>query len=274
MKLPKKQLGYSQKILMLCVLAAFGSAHADEDEVAQLIKPDSSMRIGLGSATGDKYDRAILGQYNGLRKNDTSLQLDVDVAKRDDATGLWTNFQGSNLGLDNRELNFSQQKQGDWKYVVTYSELVRHDPRTINTGLQNGGTTAPTVVSLATPWTGANLNLNIKRQGLGLGGEKWLTPDLMFELSAKNESRKGSRLSGIGASCSDIVGTTFPCAGTAGAILMLPEPINSTTRQFEAEAELFGRQIHGERRLLWLRFRGQRQWIAESCGGEWEFAES
>ena len=164
MKTPKKQFRFSQKLLALSVLAAFGPAHAEEDEVAQLVHPESSVSAGLGAATGDSKDRTIFGQYNGLRKDGVKLLLDIDVVKRDDATGLWTNLQDTILVWITANCSFSQNKQGDWKYSVDYSELVRHDPRTINTGLQNAGTTTPTVVSLATPGSGADLNLEIKRK--------------------------------------------------------------------------------------------------------------
>ena len=240
MKIPKQQFCFSKKLLVLSVLAAFGSAHADEEEVAQLIKPDSSVSVGLGAATGDSKDRAIFGQYNGRRLDSSYLLLDIDVVKRDDALGLWTNFQGSNLGLDNQELSFSQNKQGDWKYSVEYSELVRRDPRTINTGMLNAGTTTPTVVSLATLGAGENLNLDIRRKAVSLSGEKWLTPNLMFEASFKNEDRNGARLSGTGLVCANNIAYTFPCSTTTGALLMLPEPINSTTKQFEAKLNYSG----------------------------------
>jgi MtrB/PioB family decaheme-associated outer membrane protein len=240
MKIPKQQFGFSKKLIVLSVLAAFGSAHADEEEVAQLIKPDSSVSAGLGAATGDSKDRAIYGQYNGRRLDGSNLLLDIDVVKRDEALGLWTNFQGSNLGLDNQELSFSQNKQGDWKYSVEYSELVRRDLRTINTGMLNAGTTTPTVVSLATLGAGTNLNLDIRRKAASISGEKWLTPNLMFEASFKNEDRNGARLSGTGLACSNAIGYTFPCSSTTGALLMLPEPINSTTKQFEAKLNYSG----------------------------------
>lgn len=240
MKSPVIQLASSHKLLALAALAAFGLAHADEDEIAQLTKPASTISIGLGDAIGNSQDRTIYGQYNGLRKDNTFLLLDLDIVKRDDALGKWTTFQGNHLGLDNRELRFSQDKQGDWKYYVEYSELVRHDPRTINTGQLNAGTTTPMVVSLTTPGTGTDLNLDIKRKGVSLGGEKWLTSNLMFEASAKNEDRNGARLTGTGITCGNTVLSSIPCTVTTGAMLMLPEPIDSTTKQIELKLNYSG----------------------------------
>lgn len=167
MNTSKQHFGFSQKLIVLAVLAAFGPAHAEED-IAQYIKPDSSISVGLGAASGDSKDRTFFGQYNGLRTDDASLLLDFDIVKRDDATGLWTNFEGRNLGLDNRELRFSQNKQGDWKYSAEYNEITRHDIRTINTGLQGAGTTTPAVTLLGTPGSGSDLNLDLKRKSLSL----------------------------------------------------------------------------------------------------------
>ena len=130
MKTPKQQFGFNQKLLVLTLLAAFGAANAADDEIAKLIKPDSAeVSVGLGMVNGDSRDRTIFGQYNGWRKDDAGLLLDFDYIRRDEATGLWTNAEGRNIGQDNRELSFSQQKQGDWKYSLGYSELVRHEPR-------------------------------------------------------------------------------------------------------------------------------------------------
>ena len=250
MKIPTQHFGFSQKLLALTLLAAFGSAHAGDDEMAQFIKPDSTVvSVGAGAVSGDSKNRTIFGQYNGLRKNDAQLLLDFELIKRDDASGLWTNAEGRNLGLDNRELRFSQQKQGDWKYSAEYSELVRRDPRTINTGLLGAGTTSPTVSALGVVGTGSDLNLDLKRKGLTLSGEKWLTSNLLFEASFKTEDKDGARLSGIGNYCSNVIGALAgtPSANTCargtpvnGALLLLPEPINSTTRQFDARLSYSG----------------------------------
>ena len=237
MKTTRHHSGFTQKVLFLTVLAAFGPAHADDDEIAQLIKPDSTVvSAGLGFASGNAADRAVFGQYSGWRTNGFGLLLDFELIGRDDATGLWTNFSGSNLGLDNRELSFSQQKQGDWTYSAAYSELVRHEPRSVITGVQGGGTVAP-VVNPAAALTEQKLEL--KRKGVTLGVEKWLTPNLMVEATFKSEEKDGARLFGIGNYCSNAI-SGYPCSTTAGALLLLPEPINSTTQQFEARVNLSG----------------------------------
>lgn len=243
MNIAQQHPGFGKTFLVLVVLAAIGPALAEEGEdIAQYIKPESSVSVGLGGASGDSRERAIFGQYNGMRNHSGSLLLDIDMIKREDATGKWTTLEGHNLGLDDRELRYSQQLQGDWKYYLDYNQLVHREIRTINTGMQGAGTTTPTVVRLAAPGTGTDLDLKVKRESVGLGMEKWFTPALQIEVSAKNENKDGARLFGKGFACSSTWVTDGVCtaSSTQWAQLMLPEPINSTTRQLEAKLNFSG----------------------------------
>ncbi|MFA7269734.1 MAG: MtrB/PioB family decaheme-associated outer membrane protein [Sterolibacterium sp.] len=260
MKLSKQNFAFStlnptagtrQTLLAVSLLAAFAPAQAS-DEVDQLIKPDSALSIGVAGVSGNSQDRSIFGQYSGMRKNNASLVLDVDVVKRDDATGTWSILQGRNLGLDNRELGATYGKQGDWKLSAEYSEITRRDPRTINTGMQNAGTTSPSVVSLSAPGTGSDLNLDTKRKGVTLSGEKWITPNLQFEASFKHEEKDGARLFGRGIACGVFAAVRNTCGTPAGtsllsatstAMLLLAEPINSTIKQFEAKLNFSGEKF-------------------------------
>ena len=226
---------FSQKVIVVAMLAAFGSAHAED--VAQYILPDSTISAGVAGTSGNQRDRALFGQYNGMRKDSAYPLLDLDIKQRDEATGTWLTLQGRNLGLDTRELNVAYERQGKWKISADYNEMIRNDPRTINTAMQGIGSTTPTVV-LAAPGTGTDVNLKVTRKALGVAGEVWLTSNLHFEASFKNEDKEGSRLNGIGFSCtsSTAPGCVGPTATRTGwALLMIPEPIKSTTQQFEAK---------------------------------------
>ncbi|MCX7170202.1 MAG: MtrB/PioB family outer membrane beta-barrel protein, partial [Proteobacteria bacterium] len=250
MNLNKQNFAFGQTVLALSLLAAFTPAQAEDDPdlLARLSKPETSLSVGVAGVSGDSQNRSIFGQYNGMRKDGGSLLLDVDVIRRDEATGTWTILQGRNLGLDNRELGATYWKQGDWKVSAEYNEITRRDPRTINTGLLNVGTTAPVVSSLATPGTGREINLDLQRKGVTLSTEKWLTPYLQFEASFKHEDKDGARLFGRGIACGAFAAVRNACgaatgallAGTNTAFLMLPEPINSSTKQFEAKLNFTG----------------------------------
>jgi len=232
-----------QSILVISLAVAFGNASAAEEDVAQLIKPDSSISIGLGAVSGNKEDRAVFGQYNGMRRSQGQLILDVDYLRRDDASGTWTNMNGRSLGNENREFGFSQQKQGDWRYFFEYGELVRNYSNTINTNITGIGTANLTINSVGNPaasagaaalkaaqGTGNNEDLKTTRKALAFGGDKWLTPNLQLEMSFKNEDKTGARTFGMGTNCS---AGRYGCTANGGALLLLPEPINSSTRQFE-----------------------------------------
>lgn len=239
MNTSKQHFGFSQKVMVLAILAAFGPVHADDD-MAEFIKPESSISAGVGAVSGDSKDRALFGQYNGLRKHDYYGLFDLDYVRRNDDTGIWTTLQGRNLGLETREVRFGQQKQGDWRYSAEYSELIRINPNTINTGMVGAGTATPTVIAVPTPGSGQDLDLQLKRKAASLGFDKWITSNLQFEASFRNEDKDGARLFGRGLNCSSTAGATIPCSANSGALLLLPEPINSTTRQIESRLNFSG----------------------------------
>ncbi len=247
MKPSNARFSFTQKLLTLSLLAAFGPAHADE-AVDLLIKPESTVSAGVTAVSGNSGDRSIFGQYSGMRKDSAYLLLDADIIKRDDASGTWLLFKGNNLGLDNRDFSLSYIKQGDWKVSADYSELIRREARTVNTALQGAGSTTPTVVSLAAPGIGSELNLELKRRGITLSTDKWLTPGLQFEASFKNEDKDGARIFGRGIACGVFAAQRNTCGAAAGtllastntAMLMLPEPVNSNTKQFEARLNYSG----------------------------------
>ena len=250
MKPANQNFTFSHTLLALSLLAAFAPVQAEDDPdlLPRLSKPESSFSIGAAGVSGDKSDRSIFGQYNGMRKDGGYLILDLDYIKRDETTGTWTILQGRNLGLDNRELSATYWKQGDWKVSAEYNELTRRDPRTINTGLQNAGSVAPVVNSLAAPGTGGQLNLDLQRKGVTVSAEKWLTDNLQLEASFKHEDKDGARMSGRGIACGAFAALRNACGAAAGtllantntAFLMLPEPVNSTTKQFEAKLNYSG----------------------------------
>jgi MtrB/PioB family decaheme-associated outer membrane protein len=239
----EQHFGFKQKLLVVALLVAFGPASADDAAIAKLISPDSTtVSAGVGGVVGDQSDRTIFGQYNGWANHSGAVLLDFELIKRDDATGTWMHAEGRDLGLDSRELSFSRDKQGDFKYSLQYSELVHHDPRTINTGLQGIGSTALTVNTLATPGSGANFNLDTKRRSYALGFEKRINDSVMVEASLKSEKKDGTRLSGQGTYCSNII-TGPSCASTLGALLMMPEPISATTHQLDVKANFSGKNF-------------------------------
>lgn len=233
--------GSGRALLALAMLAACGPTQAQESSMA------ASVTAGAGVVSGDSAERAIFGQYNGLRPDRAYGLLDFQYDRRIEATGIWTRFRGVNVFGENRELNFLWNKVGDWKFVAEFSELVRREPYSVNTGLVGAGTTTPQVTYLAGgPGTGWNLDPSTKRQGLGLAYSKWLSPAIELQTSLKSENKDGARLFGRGFACPSPVAPG--CAPTTGAnpgwaVLMVPEPINANHSQLEARLSYAGGKL-------------------------------
>ena len=169
------------------ILLAYGNAYAENSpEVLAMTSPESVIGFGVGVVTSGS-DTKRFSQYTGMNTS-TSILQDIEVLKRDDEKGFWTRISARNIGLETRELNFSQQKQGAWKYAIDYNEIVRLDPYVVHTGLTGVGTATPTVSLIATPdmppaWATANgldpsngvqgndVELILKRTAYGISGD-------------------------------------------------------------------------------------------------------
>lgn len=243
MKTIDRQPAAGPKALALALLAALGAAHAEDDEVVA----ESSVTVGAGVVSGDSSDRSIFGQYNGLKPDRGYGLLDFDYYRRNDTTGTLATFQGIDVLGENRELHFLWKRQGNWRFAADFSELVRREPYSIDTGLIGAGTSTPQVVHLpGGAGSGLDFDPKTKRQGLGFGFSKWLSPSVEFKASLKTENRDGSRLYGRGFSCPSPVAPG--CAPTTGAnpgwaVLMLPEPIDSNHSQLEARISYAGEKL-------------------------------
>lgn len=224
---------FQRTVLALAVCAAFAPVQAlaadDEASAAQ-----TTISVGLGAVDGSNADRALFGQYNGLRDHSAVGMLDIDYSLRKPETSSWVQFTGSSLLGDTRELGLVWKNPGSWKFTADYGELVHYDPNMVNTGLLGAGSTAPQVVPLlGGPGTGADLELKTKRTNLGLGFTKIISPRLQFAVDLKTEKKEGARLFGLGQICSPLI--TGSCNTALGSgVLMLPEPINANHSQVEA----------------------------------------
>ncbi|MBA3056898.1 MAG: MtrB/PioB family decaheme-associated outer membrane protein [Gammaproteobacteria bacterium] len=199
---------------------------------AQDASVETTVSVGAGAIDGSKADRAIFGQYNGLRDNSVVGLLGVDYSLRNPETSAWVEFQGANLLGDTRELGLVWKKPGNWKFTADYGELVRYEPNTINTGLLGAGSSTPQVVAIAAG-TGNDLNLKTKRAGLGLGFTKIISPALQLQVDVKSENKTGARPFGAFMNC--LASTSSTCLAVPGlAVLMLPEPIDANHSQVEA----------------------------------------
>ena len=72
--------GSVQVAITATLLAIVGAVHAEDESVTE-----SSVTAGVGVVSGDREDRAIFGQYNGLRPDRGYGLLDFSYYRRNDA---------------------------------------------------------------------------------------------------------------------------------------------------------------------------------------------
>ncbi len=221
-------------VLALALLSAFPIAQAQTAPAVE-----GSVSAGVGLITGDREDRSLYNQYNGLRPGSNGVGLfSADYYRRDDERNTVTQFEATDLFNGNRELGFRWKRPGDWKFSADYREGVRYDPNIPNTGLAGAGSTTPSVVALTGgPGTGNDYDLKLKRSNLGFGFSKVITRQWLFDASVQTERKEGSRLFGAGFNCPSFIAPG--CRTTTGtevgwAVLMLPEPVDATHTQAEA----------------------------------------
>jgi MtrB/PioB family decaheme-associated outer membrane protein len=218
-----------QTAIGAALLAAFGPATAAEGEdLFALTKPESAASVGLGFADSDGRR---FGQYNGINESGAYGLLDLDLVKRDDETGTWLRFRGRDLGLDNRQLRFEHNRQGNWGYFIEASQIPRYEPYNVTTAVT--GITTPDLTIPTAPTVGVPFDLKTRRDALGLGFDKFLSREWDVKVRFRNEEKEGARLWARGTTG----GPGF------GNFEFAPEPINSTTRQLEATLGYTGEKL-------------------------------
>ncbi|MBK9018847.1 MAG: MtrB/PioB family outer membrane beta-barrel protein [Sulfuritalea sp.] len=194
----KTKLVLTPTILAASLMAAYGSAWSADDAVNELIKPSSSVSIGIGGWDGD---RAKLGAFDAMRKKDAYLMLDADVRMRDDATGTWTNLSISNLGTKNREIRGEYVQQGGYGVALEYLEFQSKAPYTINTRQLGIGTNAQTTganIPNTAIGSGSNYQFGTDRDKLGFSFFKNLIESFDLNIKVSSENKKGNRITANG----------------------------------------------------------------------------
>lgn len=238
---PVRPLDARRTVLALALASAFASLA--QAQIAPAV--EGSVSAGVGLVSGDREDRSLFNQYNGLRPGANAVGLlGGDYYRRNDELGTVVQFSATDLFNGNRELGLRWKRQGDWKFSADYGESVRWDPLVPNTGLIGAGTPFPTVVPLpGGPGTGGDVDLKIKRSNLGFGFSKVISSRWQLDANVQTENKEGSRLFGIGFNCPTFIAPG--CGTTTGtevgwAVLMLPEPIDSNHTQAEARLSFGG----------------------------------
>src|SRR5687768_5058643 len=205
----------------IAVIAAFPGLAAEEAAEPAPGALSVDARIGLGHASSDgRY----FGQYTGVNERGFYGLFDVSAARRDEKTGTWLKFDGRNLGLDSRQLRLEHNRQGNWGYFIEYSGIPRYEPLRITTAVSGIGSPNLAIPAPASP--GFPLNLDTRRDVLGLGFEKMFWGNWDMSVRFRNDEKDGARVFARGT-------TGGAPAGFFGNFEFTPEPINSTTRQLD-----------------------------------------
>lgn len=210
--------------IALGLAAAFG-AHAQQEEITALSRPESEISLGAGFVTNDNLR---FGQYTGMRKDGFYGLIDFDVSRRDDAAGQWLEFSGRNVGLESRELRFEQQRQGNWGYFIDFSQTPRYSPYIANTAVGGIGSNSLTIPYPAATSPKSNVQLSTKREAWTLGAAKLWGGGWDTQVRYRNEEKTGARIFGRG---------TTGGAGVGGQEFT-PEPIDYLTQQLEVTVGL------------------------------------
>jgi len=211
--------------IAVAVIAASAQAQTVNREVSDSMHLDANaLGAGLGYSANDG---PRFGEYTGINQKGAYGILDFNAVSRDEETGTWLRLFGRNLGLEDVQLRAEQNRQGDWGYFVNFSRIPRFEPLTPVTGVSGIGTNNLTVPS--TPTTNGNFPLSTRRDTLSLGFDKFVYGNWDVQLRFTNEEKEGSRIFGRGTT------TTPGPPGSFGSFEFTPEPINSTTQQFEAK---------------------------------------
>ena len=180
MKTQARTHGVALTALAAALLGAYGAAQGQD------VAPQSTVEVGAG-AVSDEGLR--FGRYNGLDNSQVYGLIDADIRRRDAATGTWLKLRGRNLGLDNRELRFEHERQGNWGYFIDFSQTPRLSPYIVNTTL--GGIDTSQQQEGAT--AARDLRLETRRDVLGLGVSKRLGSGFDAALRVRYEEKNGTR---------------------------------------------------------------------------------
>lgn len=206
------------------------------EEVQRLTKPESEVSIGVLNISQGRYS---FGDYNGMHKKGAHLNGDVRIIKRGDNNANYFEVEGSNLGLDSRNIRIRGGEQGNYGIKLDYDQIHKLWSDSYQTPFLGAGSTNLTLpagwpaAAANTAGLGVTLtnnmrpfNIETERKSIALGLTKLLPGGWDVEVNYKHETKQGNRLIG------GIIGSSG--GNPRGAVL--PEPVDYVTRQFDAIA--------------------------------------
>ena len=220
------------------MLSAAGLAWAGAEEDAErqaLIRPTNQLEIGVGQSRSTRAGYA--GLY-GFGQHETGMVANVDLrggAEYDEEDASRWRLRGRNLGLDSRSLLGEYGEQGRYRLRFAYDvlpTLSRDTYQTPFSGVGSGSLTLPaSLMGRAATATGPTMlpalgtafssyEVGTRRERGELAVESFLNPLWQIRANYRHELKEGSKVTGA------VVGSV------SGAVMLLPDPVRTTTDQF------------------------------------------
>ncbi|HEY4697635.1 MAG TPA: MtrB/PioB family decaheme-associated outer membrane protein [Gallionella sp.] len=204
-------------------------------EIKRPAQTKSEIEVGIGKTSSDSFK---FGDYRGLESSKAHVIANIKMTRRGEDNARYLEIIGRNLGLDSRNVRIMGGEQGNYGLRFEYDELTKLRSDSYETPYLGAGTTIltqpATVTDGADPASMAGLAANMKRfnvetqrKAAELGLTKQLPGGWDVAASFKREKKDGTKLTGAPMQ----IGT----GGSRGTMLV-PEPINYTTDQFEVLA--------------------------------------
>ncbi|MGE0080511.1 MAG: MtrB/PioB family decaheme-associated outer membrane protein [Thiohalomonadaceae bacterium] len=229
--------------LSLAVLAALGmltlplAVHA-APTTAELAEEGGTIKeigVGAGLLSDDSFR---LGRFTGITEEGLFPDLSFDVLTRsaytDEKPYLWR-IEGDNLGLDSQSLSISGGSQGRYSAFIYYREmpnLIQPDAGTPYRGLGSNRLTLPPDGGFASLEDNLrDVDIETKRQRVGLGGRLNITPRWRTSTALHHEHKEGNKIRGIGDNW-----------GLERATVV-PAPVDYDTTRFEADVTYDGPRL-------------------------------
>jgi MtrB/PioB family decaheme-associated outer membrane protein len=228
---------FGRTIMYLAVASALlpTAALAQEDAEAfrELTQTASEVNIGLGNVSRDSF---AAGDYTGLKNKGAYVIGDIDLVGRDPKSANAWRITGSNLGLGSRNLRTEYGQQGNYRFTFEYDQLPKYrteSAKTIFNGVGGNNLTLPSTWVGASSTTGfTQLNTSLRtidvsheRKNHIFGFSKILSNEWDTSVKFRHETKEGSK----------IVGAVIGNSGGNPRSVLIPEPIDYKTNEFEAK---------------------------------------
>ena len=230
-----KPAGYL--ILGVLLTAGIPAAADDAEEAPSAIS--GTFEYGAGYVSDDSYR---FGRFSGMDDEGPFVIGGFDVhflPGRPD----YLHLQGQDLGLDSRRLSFEYGKQGHYETRLEYRELPNFKMDSGFTPYQNPGSDDLIVAPGASPNALLPFSLDTKRKRISGGISYFPKKNWKTSLDVSHEKKDGTDWIGAGLQ-------RLPAGGGGGGgisfgqtyAVILPEPIDQTTTEVDANLEYNGEQ--------------------------------